>query len=457
MKGFKHLPGPTSYPFIGNLLGYKAPGVGRSPSQTPHIWKYFNQQFGPLVRLDIPGNKPMVLVFDPNLAEQVYRNEGVYPIRPGFDSLGYIRSKLKETGGNQGLITSSGDEWREFRNKVQYSVLHPKVRETYLTTVHEIGVEFADHIQQNMKDGEDATQEFYKWALESIVAISLETRLNCFHPSQQDSVNTQVLSLMKEIFHGCKNLDVGAKLWRYFPSKTFRKLERDIELFTRITNQMIHKAIQKEKENELQNTLLGNLFSRGCDEITMTVLATDLIFGGVEQVAHAVMFSLYLLGVNPDKQKILHNELTRTQNPNYLKAVVKETMRLYPPAVGNIRQLSVPLELGEYSLEPGTVYILAHQIMSRNPEYVREPEQFIPERWMRKSIQKEELPPFLTLPFGWGPRSCIGRRFSEMEIFSMISILISRFQIGWEGSPLRIKSEIVIFPEGELRFNFKKR
>ena len=86
---YHQIPGPRSYPLIGNVLGYQSPSTGRchrchdsqrlmmmitvsrNPSQTLKIWAHLHREHGPLVRLDIPGREPTVLVFDPHVAEQV--------------------------------------------------------------------------------------------------------------------------------------------------------------------------------------------------------------------------------------------------------------------------------------------------------------------------------------------------------------------------------------------------
>ena len=123
MRGFSQLPGPKSYPFIGNALGYSAPGVGRDASQSPRIWKHLNETYGPLVRLQFPRMAPTVLVFDPQVAEQVYRQEGDCPVRPAFFSLREAKNRNKEPQALQGVLTSNGEDWRSFRRKIQKPLL----------------------------------------------------------------------------------------------------------------------------------------------------------------------------------------------------------------------------------------------------------------------------------------------------------------------------------------------
>ena len=71
---YSDLPGPRAYPIIGNVLGYKTKDGRRDPDKTLEIWRDLNQAHGSLVRLDVPGREPTVLVFDPYVAEQVEVN-----------------------------------------------------------------------------------------------------------------------------------------------------------------------------------------------------------------------------------------------------------------------------------------------------------------------------------------------------------------------------------------------
>jgi cytochrome P450 len=110
-----------------------------------------------------------------------------------------------------------------------------------------------------------------------------------------------------------------------------------------------------------------------------------------------------------------------------------------------------------YYLDPGTNYILAHQTMSRSQEWVKMPLLFKPERWIRGSFDQEAIHPFVSLPFGFGKRMCIGKKLSEMEMASFVIEIIKRFRVGWTGGELQIKSDTLIFPDGELPFTFNRR
>ena len=99
----------------------------RNPSQNLKIWSHLNSEHGDLVRLDIPGRGPTVLVFDPDVAEKVYRHEGARPQRPAFFCLREAKRMDKEPASLQGILSSNGETWSKFRRAIQvlcYNIIY---------------------------------------------------------------------------------------------------------------------------------------------------------------------------------------------------------------------------------------------------------------------------------------------------------------------------------------------
>ncbi|KAL6423544.1 hypothetical protein ACFW04_010238 [Cataglyphis niger] len=93
-----------------------------------------------------------------------------------------------------------------------------------------------------------------------------------------------------------------------------------------------------------------------------------------------------------------------------------------PISVGIGRILQTDVILSGYHVPRGTVVVTQNQIICRLPEYFDEPNSFIPERWLRDSndeinkMREKSVNPYIVLPFGHGPRSCIARRFAEQNL-----------------------------------------
>lgn len=102
--------------------------------------------------------------------------------------------------------------------------------------------------------------------------------------------------------------------------------------------------------------------------------------------------------------------------------------RMYPVIVVNGRSLSQDTVLGGYMVPKGTHIIFPHHVVSNSEEYFEEPQKFVPERWIKgvnENCPNKPIHPFVSLPFGYGRRSCLGRRFAEMEL----QILLSKVRV----------------------------
>jgi len=317
----------------------------------------------------------------------------------------------------------------------------------------------ADKIEQNSGESFDFGKEMNSWGLESITALALDTRLGCLH-EEKLSENLVMVDLVHRILEHGKSLDSGFRFWEVVPSASFREFCRLHKEFSLLTGNYIQEALHRTDSGKMRSSLLHQLAREGCDKKTISTMASDLMFGGVDNTSHACIFCLHLLATNPEEQEHLHTHLvssSKREAETYLKAVVRESLRLQPPALGNIRQLADPLKLGRFQLEGGTNYILAHRHMSRSDRHVPLASSFLPSRWLRNSSHHHPIHPFVSLPWGFGPRMCIGRKVAELEMFTLLTAIITRFKVGWSGGELGVRSNTLLYPDGDLNFTFTKR
>ena len=217
----------------------------------------------------------------------------------------------------------------------------------HLDKIITISEEFLDHLDTliQMETGilkEDLAAEVYKWSLETIAAISLDTRLGCVGGSPS-SAPVDMISAVQGVLTLSKKLDLGLRLWEVFPSQDFNSFLGHYRTFKRSAMELIKDATD-ESEFEVSETdsLLSQLSRAGCSKEVITAAVMELMFGGVDTTAHTVIFILYLLATNPRTQEKLHSELEnmntdRVTDHPYLRAVIKEAMRLLPVAPANIR------------------------------------------------------------------------------------------------------------------------
>ena len=116
---------------------------------------------------------------------------------------------------------------------------------------------------------------------------------------------------------------------------------------------------------------------------------------------------------------------------SYGKVVLKESLRLFPVSVGVGRVLPVDAVFSGYLVPAGTVIVTQNQVSCRLPQFCSRPDLFLPERWIRGHPEYEKLHPYLSLPFGHGPRMCIGRRVAEQSLQILMIKLLQNFEMTW--------------------------
>lgn len=184
------------------------------------------------------------------------------------------------------------------------------------------------------------------------------------------------------------------------------------------------------------------------------------------------------LAKNPEKQEILRQEVLKVlpqkdsdfdeqgmKNMPYLRACIKESQRYYPLIVGNGRVPVNDIVISGYRVPKGTQVSMSITSITRDPKHYPRPNEYLPERWLRATEKSEgnaKCPhslkpssPFIHLPFGFGPRSCIGRRMVEMELELCIARMVRNFEIEFNHpTDNAFKSLLISVPNIPLQFKF---
>ncbi len=166
--------------------------------------------------------------------------------------------------------------------------------------------------------------------------------------------------------------------------------------------------------------------------------ALTLFLAGHETTALALTWAWYLLGQHPETEATLRAELRTVLNGRmptfadlpslkYTEQVIREAMRLYPPAWAIGRTALADYMLGAHTLPAGATVILSQYVMHRDHRFFTEPEAFRPERWADNFART--LPRFAYFPFGGGPRICIGNTFAMTEAVLLLAAIAQRWQM----------------------------
>lgn len=184
------------------------------------------------------------------------------------------------------------------------------------------------------------------------------------------------------------------------------------------------------------------------DEVVAQVFVFFL--GGFETSAAVSSYALFELAKNKDIQHRVQQEINETLNKHdnqwtyeciqdmkYLNQIFEETLRKYPPVPFLIRQATQKYKIPESNvvLDKGTVITINLYALQRNPKHYADPMKFDPERFTPEN--KAKITPYTYLPFGDGPRNCIGMRYGQLQSKIGLAMILSKleFDLAPETSP----------------------
>lgn len=219
-------------------------------------------------------------------------------------------------------------------------------------------------------------------------------------------------------------------VWKGIPRPNYREALRRLDAF--IYALIAARRKQVERRGDVLDHLLDAL---GADDEWIRDQVLTLLIAGHDTSAALLAWTLYLLGKYPETQERARNEVRRvcgTGLPQtaqlgrlvYLECIIKESLRLYPPIhIGN-RRAARDLAFQGYAIPKDTRVVYSIYLSHRDPRSWHAPHRFVPERFAPAA---EKAPPLAYVPFGGGPRFCIGATFAQVEAKSVLARLLTQF------------------------------
>ncbi|HJW28653.1 MAG TPA: cytochrome P450, partial [Saprospiraceae bacterium] len=341
------------------------------------------------------GLSKAVLTIDPQAARYILQKN-----HRNYEKSAIVTDLLAKYTG-YGLLTASGDKWLRQRRLIQ-PAFHKKRIEALQSLVQaEI-----DQCMERWEAFADTKQSFDAYPEMNQLTFRIIARA-LFSQSLEENGMTSLSGLISTIqAHIVKEVRQPWIRWWYELGGRNRK---HIAL-AGTARAIIREVIQERKKMEVMpDDLLTMLLEtryedtgQGMEEEQLIDECLILFVAGHETGANALSWMLYLLGQHQDVyQRIQSTEGEARQE--LIHHVILETMRLYPPAWVIDRISLEDDQILDYTLPKGTVWIVYIRGIHRNPEYWPEADQFDPERWRNPEIRREAY-----MPFGAGPRLCIG-------------------------------------------------
>jgi cytochrome P450 len=256
---------------------------------------------------------------------------------------------------------------------------------------------------------------------------------------------------------------VGLPPWVWHPAKRpMRNAAADLRAaISRII------ARRRAPGGAVGDDLLGRLMAARDPEtgepMSDSQLADNLltfIAAGHETTAKALTWTLYLLARAPDWQQRVREEVAAVAGVQQIAAdhlsrlgvtqrVLKESMRLYPPAPVMTRMTARDVVLDGHALPAGTLLVIPIFVVHRHRRLWEDPDRFDPDRFLPEREAEHLRTQFM--PFGFGPRTCIGMSFAMLEATAILATLVRAAAFGWDGRHLpEPVSRVTLRPKGGM-------
>jgi len=330
-----------------------------------------------------------------------------------------------------GLLTNEGDSWLKQRHLIQPAFRRDRI-ESYGKT---IGA-YTERMMADWRDGEvrDIHRDMMRLGLEIVAKVLFNIEI----ASEGDTIAEALNTFMELGSRGRLLLPPVLRLLPTADNLRYRQAARQLD-------EVVYALIRQRRSNDDagDDLLFGLLHAqdesgRGMSDKQLRDEVMTLLLAGHETTAVSLSWTWYLLTQYPEVEKQLLSELQQVlsgRKPTaqdlsklpYTARVVKEAMRLYPPAWAIVRKSVQHCEIGGYQVPAGSTVMMNQWVMHRDPRYYDQPERFNPDRWLDE--RAKAIPKFAYFPFGGGPRTCIGASFAAMEGVLVLATIAQKYQL----------------------------
>jgi cytochrome P450 len=412
-------PGPRGIPVLGML-----PALRRDPTG---VFLDAARRFGDVAYLKIASRRGYLITNPRDVRHVLQDNARNYHKSP-------LYNKLRISLGN-GLVTSEDDFWLRQRRIAQPAFQRQRIA-ALGAVMAEAARETASRWDSLADAGRpvDVAEEMMRLTRTVVLRALLGADLGPFAGKVDDA-----WTIMNE--------HIGKSFWSLgltdnLPTPKNRRFQAARAVLQGAVDYLIAERRRYPSDGA---DLLSMLISardeetgEGMTDQQLRVEVTTFLLAGQETTSLALTWTWYLLSQHPGAQQRLEAELDTALNGRppeyadltlmpYTRMVIDEALRLYPPAWGFSRQALADDELGGFRLPRGWLAFVIPYVLHRLPAYWEDPERFDPERFSPE--RSADRPKFVYIPFGAGPRQCIGNHFALLEAHLVVATLAQRFRL----------------------------
>ena len=442
-KTFRYLRG---YPLIGNLPDFRKDRLSLL-QRMAREGDVCGMHFGPFsgILFNTPEQVRSILV------DHAY----------DFDKGVAVHKLLRPLFGD-GIFSSEGDFHRH-----QRKLMSPPFQPRHIASYADLMGYYGEQIQQTWPDGSviDVNRQMTNLTMSIIGKALFDADIF----TETDELGAAMTVVMEYATQASSTLLPAPYRWQ---TPRNRRTHKAVQVLrTRIGRFIDERRNHPAERNDFLSILLRARDEDGhpmSDEQVMAECLT-LFLAGHETTATALSWTWYLLCQHQESYRQVQQEVDRVlqgRTPTsadlarlpYCLQVFKEAMRLYPPAYAFARQALREVEIDGYRVPKGYVVLLAPYTLHRREDAFPEPETFDPERFTPE--REKHLPRYAYLPFGAGPRICLGMYFAMMEGHLLLATLAQRISFALvPGQTVEPDSvhHVALRPAGAVHVTVKKR
>ncbi len=396
-------------------------------------------------------NKKAVIINDHHAIEEIMLTQS----RKFVKMTGYQTPFVGRVFGN-GLLTSEGSFWVRQRKMAQ-----PAFHRQRISAYAPVIVDFAEEMMRGWKSGE--TRSIHGDLSHLTGQVIIKALFNAAVPPEIEEFDRLSLEIMQQM---SKQRSLIGLLRNLLPNDFSRRFTAMMDRLDATIYRMIeeHRAAGGDCGDVLSMLLdARDDQGQGMTNLQLRDELMTLITAGLDTTVLAMTWSCYLLARNPAAADLMHEELRTVlggRRPTladlgtlkYTEAVLREAMRLFPPAWIVTREAAVDCVVGGYPLAKGTAVMMSQWVKHRDGRVFERPEEFNPGRW----IDRPAPPKFAYFPFGGGPRLCIGSGLAMMEAPLGLATICQKFRFECDPTyEVKPWASITLHPEGGMHLRVR--
>jgi cytochrome P450 len=443
---------PTPIPEVSRFRSFAdSRAMAANPAQ---VLSKYNERYGDTFRFYLGGLKEAIVTIDPAVIQHV--------LKTNADNYQKSDIQVKRMGHflGKGLLTTHGEAWRTQRRLIQKGFDRKQLEA--LCSIMQDSV--ADSVMDFDAQIQFGPVDIYPHLMKMTFAMVARSLFGADLKDQDIDLISHTICTVQE-FIVRQTLQPYLNPWFGVSGE----LRRHEELRARADGILLEYIKERRRQahgQDLLQTLMDARYSDGegmSDELVLSE-SMQLLVAGHETSSNALSWLFYLLATHPDCLERVRQEFDAVLEDaplsfgdvprlEFAAQVIQEALRLYPPFWMIDRMAVADDQVGDIAIPRGSTVIVYVYGAHHASRYWKNPEIFDPERFIKGS--EKQRTPFTHLPFGGGPRGCIGTHYAMMQILMILSVLLKRYDFQLTpGQTIEARPMVILRPKNGIRMSF---